>query len=149
MLIANVIDDFSKGLFMPSYVRTLGEVFGKGKIALVADSSFDDMGISTMIVAASPADHPWKEVEKTSGGTCFVIPPQEVDRKLQNRFALVLTDDKAPVDNLTAPIFEERFGKKRVEGLKRKLEHISQSSFDALAKNRKSRHSCESRSPEF
>jgi spermidine synthase len=113
VLIANVIDDFSKGLFMPSYVRTLEEVFGKGKIALVADTSFENMGISTMIVAASPADYPWKEVEKTSGGTCFVIPPQEVDRKLQSRFALVLTDDKAPVDNLTAPIFEERFGKKR------------------------------------
>ena len=71
------------------------------------------MGISTMIVAASPADYPWKEVEKTSGGTCFVIPPQEVEKKLQGRFALVLTDDKAPVDNLTAPVFEERFGRKR------------------------------------
>ncbi len=113
VLIANVIDDFSKGLFMPSYVRTLEEVFGKGKIALVADSSFENMGISTMIVAASPADYPWKEVEKTSGGTCFVIPPQEVEKKLQGRFALVLTDDKAPVDNLTAPVFEERFGRKR------------------------------------
>jgi hypothetical protein len=113
ILIANVIDDFPKGLFMPSYVRTLEEVFGKGKIALVADSPFQDMGISTMIVAASPGLHPWKEVEEASGGTCYVIPPEEVDQKLQSRFALVLTDDKAPVDNLTAPMFEERFGKRK------------------------------------
>jgi spermidine synthase len=113
ILIANVIDDFQKGLFMPSYVRTLEEVFGKGKVALVADSPFENMGISTMIVAASPGDHPWKEVEKVNEGNCFVISPEEVDQKLQNRFALVLTDDHAPVDNLTAPIFEERFGKKR------------------------------------
>jgi spermidine synthase len=113
MLIANVIDDFHKGLFMPSYVRTLEEIFGKGKVSLIADSPFQDMGISTMIVAASPSDHPWKEVEKANEGYCFVIPPQEVDQRLQNRLAVVLTDDHAPVDNLTAPIFEERFGKKR------------------------------------
>ena len=29
--------------------------------------------------------------------------------------AVLLTDNHAPVDNLTAPIFEERFGKKRKE----------------------------------
>jgi hypothetical protein len=36
-----------------------------------------------------------------------------VDQRLRNRFAVILTDDYAPVDNLTAPIFEERFGKKK------------------------------------
>jgi hypothetical protein len=36
-----------------------------------------------------------------------------VGEKLRNRFAMILTDDHAPVDNLTAPVFEERFGKKR------------------------------------
>jgi len=113
LLIANVIDDFQKGLFMPSYVRTLEEVFGKGKVGLVADSPFENMGISTMIVVASPTDQSWKEVEKVNEGSCFVIAPNEVDQKLQNRFAVVLTDDHAPVDNLTAPIFEERFGRKR------------------------------------
>jgi hypothetical protein len=94
-------------------VRTLEEVFGKGKVGLVADSPFENMGISTMIVVASPVDHPWKELEKANEGNCFVITPPEVDQKLLNRFAVVLTDDHAPVDNLTAPIFEERFGRKR------------------------------------
>jgi spermidine synthase len=113
MLIANVIDDFQKGLFLPSYVRTLEEVFGKGKVSLIADSPFRDMGISTMIVAASASHHPWKEVEEANQGYCFVIAPQELNRRLKDRLAMVLTDDHAPVDNLTAPIFEERFGKKR------------------------------------
>lgn len=113
MLVANVIDDFQKGLFMPSYVRTLEEVFGKGKVGLVADLPFADMGISTIILVASPTDHPWKDVEKMNQGNCFVIAPNEINQKLQNRFAMVLTDDHAPVDNLTAPIFEERFGRKR------------------------------------
>lgn len=113
LLMANVIDHFQTGLFMPSYVRTLEEVFGRGKVALVSDSPFEEMGISTMIVSASAGDHSWKEAEKVSRGDCYVIPPQEVGEKLRNRFAMILTDDHAPVDNLTAPVFEERFGKKR------------------------------------
>jgi spermidine synthase len=113
LLIANVIDHFETGLFMPSYVRTLGEVFGQGKVALVSDSTFEGMGISTMIVSASAREQSWKELEKVNPEHCYVIDPQEVDKRLQNRFAMILTDDHAPVDNLTAPIFEERFGKKR------------------------------------
>jgi spermidine synthase len=113
MLIANVIDHFQTGLFMPSYVRTLEEVFGRGKVALVSDTPFEEMGISTMIVAASTSGHPWKEAEKIKERTCFVLAPKELDQKLQNRFAVILSDDYAPVDNLTAPIFEERFGEKK------------------------------------
>jgi spermidine synthase len=113
LLIANVIDHFQTGLFMPSYVRTLEEVFGRGKVALVSDSPFEKMGISTMIVSASASEHRWKEAEKVNPGNCYVITPQEVDKKLRNRFAMILTDDHAPVDNLTAPIFEERFGKNK------------------------------------
>jgi hypothetical protein len=81
-------------------------------VALVADSPFEEMGISTMIVSASPADQPWKGVEKINPGHCYVITPPEVDLKLQTRPAVILTDDHAPVDNLTAPIFEERFGRR-------------------------------------
>jgi len=113
LLIANVIDHFQTGLFMPSYVRTLEEVFGPGKVALVSDSPFEEMGISTMIVAASPGSHSWKDAEKVNPGNCHIIAPIEVDQKLRNRSAVILTDDYAPVDNLTAPIFEERFGRKK------------------------------------
>lgn len=35
LLMANVIDSFKVGLFMPSYVRTLEEVFGKGNVHLL------------------------------------------------------------------------------------------------------------------
>jgi len=113
LLIANVIDHFHTGLFMPSYVRTLEEVFGRGKVALVGDTPFEEMGISTMIVAASSSDQPWKEAEKERKRNCYVLSPKEVDQKLKNRLAVVLTDSYAPVDNLTAPIFEQRFGRKK------------------------------------
>ena len=115
LLIANIIDNFETGLFLPSYVRTLQEVFGRDKVCLVADTDFSRMGINTIIVAASPADHSWKGVEKNSAGRCFVLGPKELNQNLSSRPAVVLTDDHAPVDNLTAPIFEERFGKKRKE----------------------------------
>jgi hypothetical protein len=82
-------------------------------VALVSDSSFEEMGISTMIVSASAREQRWKEVEKENPKNCYVIIPPEVDKRLQNRFAVILTDDHAPVDNLTAPIFEERFGRKK------------------------------------
>jgi len=113
LLIANTIDHFERGLFLPSYVRTLQEVFGRGKICLVADSDFSRMGINTTIVAGSPADHPWKNIEEVSEGRCFVVPPRDLNQRFASRPAVVLTDDHAPVDNLVAPIFEERFGRKR------------------------------------
>jgi len=113
LLIANTIDHFEKGLFLPSYVRTLQEVFGREKICLVADSQFSQMGINTIIVAGSPAFHPWQNIEEVSEGRCFVLAPKELNLKFRSRPAVVLTDDHAPVDNLVAPIFEERFGRKR------------------------------------
>jgi len=113
LLIANTIDHFESGLFLPSYVRTLQEVFGRGKICLVADSDFSQMGINTIIVAGSPADHPWQNIEKFSEGRCFILAPKELNLRFKSRPAVVLMDDHAPVDNLVAPIFEERFGRKR------------------------------------
>src|SRR4030043_2251916 len=55
LLLANVIDSFEKGGFMPSYIRTLEEVFGKGNVHLVTlTSDYDHIGITTCVVAASP-----------------------------------------------------------------------------------------------
>jgi spermidine synthase len=116
LFIANIIDNFETGLFLPSYVRTLQEVFGREKICLVADSPFSSMGINTIIVAASPSNYSWKSVEENSAGRCFILAPQELNQKLGSRPAVLLTDDHAPVDNLIAPIFEERFGRKRKVG---------------------------------
>jgi predicted membrane-bound spermidine synthase len=113
LLVANIIDRFEHGLFLPAYVRTLQEVFGPDRIALVADSEFQSMGINTIIVTASMSPQSWKEVEKGGGECCHVLAPPELDKKLNLKSAVILTDDYAPADNLVAPIFEERFGRKR------------------------------------
>ena len=116
LLLANVIDSFKKGAFMPSYIRTLEEVFGKGNVHLITLSSdYDHIGISTCVVVASPKrldmDDFVKDSERKRGEmTSHVMPQDRLQQYLKERYSVILTDDYVPVDNLIAPIFEERFG---------------------------------------
>jgi spermidine synthase len=117
LLLANVIDSFKKGAFMPSYIRTLEEVFGKGNVHLITLSSdYDHIGISTCVVVASPQRLDIDDFVKTGKGkdgkemTSHVMPQDRLQQYLKERYSVILTDDYVPVDNLIAPIFEERFG---------------------------------------
>ncbi len=116
LLLANVIDSFKKGAFMPSYIRTLEEVFGKGNVYLMTlTSDYDRIGISTCVVVASPQkldmDDFVRKVKGKSGEMISHIMPQDrLQEYLKERTSVILTDDYVPVDNLIAPIFEERFG---------------------------------------
>jgi spermidine synthase len=116
VLMANVIDSFSKGAFMPSYIRTLEEVFGKGNVRLLTlTSDYDHIGITTCVVVASAQkldmDDFVRQVKKGGGEmTSHVMPQDRLQEFLKDRYSVVLTDDYVPVDNLIAPIFEERFG---------------------------------------
>lgn len=120
LLMANVIDSFKNGSFMPSYIRTLEEVFGKGNVHLVTLSSdYDRIGISTCVVIASPERLDMEgfvkfiKKEKGEDVVSHVMPQDELQRYLKERYSVVITDDYVPVDNLIAPIFEERFGYQR------------------------------------
>jgi len=120
LLLANVIDSFKKGAFMPSYIRTLEEVFGAGNVHLLTLlSDYDHIGISTCVVVASPKKLDMDEfVKAVTGGkkretTSHVMPEDRLQQYLKERPSFVLTDDYVPVDNLIAPIFEERFGYQR------------------------------------
>jgi len=116
VLMANVIDSFKQGAFMPSYIRTLEEVFGKGNVHLITLSSdYDHIGISTFVVVASPQkldmDDFVKKVKRDGGEmTSHVMPQDQLQEFLRDHHSVILTDDYVPVDNLIAPIFEERFG---------------------------------------
>ncbi len=120
LLLANVIDSLRKGRFMPSYIRTLEEVFGKGNVHLITLSDdFENIGISTHVVVASPSqldlDDFVRVVKKEKGDemTSYVMPQDRLQKYLSERKWIILTDDYVPVDNLIAPIFEERFGYQR------------------------------------
>jgi len=116
VLMANVIDSFKRGAFLPSYIRTLEEVFGKGNVHLITLSSdYDHIGISTFVVLASPQkldiDDFVRKVRGKGGEiTSHVMPQEQLQEFLRDRNSVILTDDYVPVDNLIAPIFEERFG---------------------------------------
>ncbi len=117
LLMANVIDSFKVGLFMPSYIRTLEEVFGKGNVHLLTlTSDYDRIGISTNVIVASPRKLDMDDFVRTIKGkeddemTAYVMPLERLQKYLNDHDSIVLTDDYVPVDNLIAPIFEERFG---------------------------------------
>ena len=115
-LMANVIDSFQKGAFMPSYIRTLEEVFGKGNVHLVTLSSdYEKIGISTCVIIASPQKLDMDDFARTMKKkgqelTSHIVPQEKLQEYLKERYSVILTDDHVPVDNLIAPIFEERFG---------------------------------------
>ena len=120
LLLANVIDSFKAGQFMPSYIRTLEEVFGKGNVHLITlTSDFDHMGISTYVVVASTQKLDMEDFIRTLKGkgrkemTSHVMPQDRLRQYLGERYSVILTDNYVPVDNLIAPIFEERFGYRR------------------------------------
>jgi spermidine synthase len=120
LILANVIDSFKKGAFMPSYIRTLEEVFGKGNVHLILLTwDYEHIGISTCVIVASPQRLDMGDFVRTIKGkgrkemTSHVMPPDRLQQYLKERYSVILTDDYVPVDNLIAPIFEERFGYRR------------------------------------
>jgi len=117
VLMTNIIDSFEKGLFMPAYIRTLEEVFGKGKVHVLSISPVRK-GISTCVIVASRKDLDLNDFVRVIGEggkkkvTAHVLADDLLRKYLEEHPSFILTDDYVPVDNLTAPIFEERFGYK-------------------------------------
>lgn len=99
-IVANLVDDYQDGRFLVSYVKTLESVFGAGNVGVVLEGEEDMRSSrSTFVVVASrtPLQFPdW-----------YVIPQRELRRVVAR--GIVLTDDYAPVDNMLAPLFRERF----------------------------------------
>lgn len=110
-LVANLIDDYGDGRFLASYVRTLQSVFGTANVAVMMDTP-DDLKIvrSTFVVVASEA---LPELLAFCAGAAraaeYQLPQQELQRYVKSRNGIVLTDDFAPVDNMLAPLFRERY----------------------------------------
>ena len=120
ILLTNIIDDFQKGAFLPSYIRTLREVFGERNVHLISISPyFDEIGISTFIVLTGRDDVNIRDFEsyiknRIEGETISAVVPENfVNEFMKKNYSVVLKDDYAPVDNLIASVFEGRFGYNR------------------------------------
>jgi len=119
-LMSNIIDNFQKGAFLPSYMKTLREVFGQKNVYLISVTpDFENTRISTFIVLAGKGnidiDDFKKHISGRLGGraTSAVVPENLMQEFINKRYSIIITDDHAPVDNLIAPVFEERFGYNR------------------------------------
>ena len=113
LLLTNVIDRFEKGSFLPSYIRTLGEVFGRDDVHLITLAPFQNhMGVVNRVVLTSPQKLDIDDLVRSlssieeSERVSQVMPQEQLQRYLRQFYPVILTDDYAPVDNLTAPNFE-------------------------------------------
>jgi spermidine synthase len=120
IIMSNIIDNFQKGAFLPSYIRTLREVFGDKNVYLLSVSpDFKNTRISTFIVIAGKGNIDIKDFDNhvkshvQGRATSAVVPEELMEEFMKTRYSIVIRDDHAPVDNLIAPIFEERFGYNR------------------------------------
>ncbi len=120
ILLTNIIDNFQTGLFLPSYMKTVRSVFGDENVYLLSISpDFENIGISTFIVLASNgsldinAFDAYVKNHLGSTATASIVPEDMIRNFIDQRKSIILTDNYAPVDNLIAPVFEERFGYNR------------------------------------
>jgi spermidine synthase len=120
LIMSNIIDNFQVGAFLPSYIRTLREVFGEKNVYLLSVSpNFENTRISTFIVIAGNGNLDIKDFDShvkshlRGNATSVVVPDHLMDEFMTKRSSITIRDDYAPVDNLIAPIFEERFGYNR------------------------------------
>jgi predicted membrane-bound spermidine synthase len=107
LLAANVIDNIPSGDFLPSYLATMQEVFGRGNVTVLADGDSYARGAqSTLVIVAGGRDFRTAE-------PAMVVPPRDIEDAFRRGRWTVLTDDYAPVDNLLAPLFAERLRYRR------------------------------------
>jgi spermidine synthase len=104
---ANVIDNYQRGAFLPAYVNTIRSVFGAQNVALLGEwpATIADTQ-ATFVVIASSEVAPFVAARRS--GIDAVEAPA-LTRYLATRHPPLLTDDYAPVDNLVASLFEQRY----------------------------------------
>ena len=112
LLLTNVIDRFEKGSFLPSYILTLEETFGKGNVHLITLGAYHkNGGVTNRVVVASPQKLDIKDLTRSlkrkgeRERISYVMPQEQLEDDLRRFSPVILTDDYAPIDNLTASNF--------------------------------------------
>jgi spermidine synthase len=113
--LVNVIDKLRGGLFIPSFVRTMKEVFPYVYILSSGTPwANNNTFANTYVVVgtATPLDPQRLRRVHTQGSrgsaVTNVMPSDLMEEWLRSSPSVVLTDDYAPADNLVAPLFAER-----------------------------------------
>ncbi len=109
----NIIDDFQKGRYMPSFIYTLQHVF-KHVVLFSSSDDWKNLGMSTFVITASDQDiqpDNYRSIVTQNGALAasgYPYPEASLDAYLKDRNALLLTDDYAPTDILVAPFIGQR-----------------------------------------
>lgn len=108
---ANIIDKFANGLFLPAYMNTLKLVFPYVYL-MGPGPAWEFGGPSTFVVLASlkpfDAEEFMAYANREKSAFTAVLDQDRLVEYLAENNKIILTDDYAPVDNLIAPLFVER-----------------------------------------
>ncbi|MBI2832388.1 MAG: fused MFS/spermidine synthase [Chloroflexi bacterium] len=110
LYLVNIIDDYSKGRYMPSFIHTLRQVF-RYVYVFSAAGRLDNAGIGTFVIVASDRGIDLADYKAfvTQSGTKRAAGTPGDESKLEEYLAarkpVLLTDDYAPTDILIAPLF--------------------------------------------
>jgi spermidine synthase len=109
----NIIDDFQKGKYMPSFIFTLKQAF-KHVTLFGPSGDWQNLGLSTYVIAASdrnidPEDY-LNYMRQIGIPNPSNYPSDEVvlDQYLSSHDSILLTDDHVPTDILVAPYIGKR-----------------------------------------
>ncbi len=108
--LVNIIDNYKRGRYMPSFIYTLKQVFDYVYLFSIR-KTWQDVGTTTFVIAATdrPIDLADYQQSVTAGGrrTADGNPHDEtgLEDYLAARKPILLTDDHAPTDILVLPLF--------------------------------------------
>ncbi len=104
LFMANCIDVFTLGGFLGAYLRTVREVFPV--TAVYVDSGYSRGSRATFVVVGTRGGGLPAELAGRSGEVVGRrLPEEELRELLERTGARALRDDRAPVENLMAPVF--------------------------------------------
>jgi spermidine synthase len=102
---SNIIDDYEHGSFLRAFVTTVREVFGN--VYLVRQGTFTGGQAETAVVIASKKPLDLRADAHVADGMVLVAE-SDLEAYLAAGRRIVLTDDYAPVDQLTVGLFLQR-----------------------------------------
>lgn len=108
---ANIIDKYKEGQFLPAYMNTIKRLFPYVYL-MGPGPAWEYSSASTFVVMASlkPFDVEAFRAFANREKSAFtaVLEQDRLQEYLKENNRIILTDDYAPVDNLIAPLFVER-----------------------------------------
>jgi spermidine synthase len=109
----NIIDDFKEGKFMPSMVYTLKQVF-QNVIILSVSNDWVNAGLSTYVIIATDRSFDEADYRKSASddgkntAVGYAFWGSDLDRYLEERNPVLLSDDYVPTDIMVAEMLKKR-----------------------------------------